>query len=49
MKSFFHSALGLFTSLVEAINMTFYNPQYGVDYAFSPVYEALLAANEDPV
>lgn len=24
---------------VRAINMTFYNPQCGVDYAFGPFYE----------
>jgi hypothetical protein len=24
---------------VSAINMTFYNPQCGVDYAFGPFYE----------
>ncbi|KAG4441131.1 hypothetical protein IFR05_003352 [Cadophora sp. M221] len=37
-----------FASLVRGINMTFYAPQCGVDYAFGPFYEKLLATNEDP-
>ncbi|KAH7393643.1 hypothetical protein BKA64DRAFT_676646 [Cadophora sp. MPI-SDFR-AT-0126] len=37
------------STLVQAINMTFYNPQCGVDYAFGPFYEELLTVNEDPL
>ncbi|OAL53611.1 hypothetical protein IQ07DRAFT_640661 [Pyrenochaeta sp. DS3sAY3a] len=33
---------------VRAINMTFYNPQCGVDYAFGPFYEELLLQAETP-
>ncbi|KFY94059.1 hypothetical protein V500_03430 [Pseudogymnoascus sp. VKM F-4518 (FW-2643)] len=33
---------------VRAINMAFYNPQCGVDYAFGPFYEELLAKAETP-
>lgn len=33
------SAVGLFLPLAQAVNMTFYNPQFGVDYKFGPFYK----------
>ncbi|KAH6717786.1 hypothetical protein BKA61DRAFT_653308 [Leptodontidium sp. MPI-SDFR-AT-0119] len=37
-----------FAPLVRSVNMTFYDPQCGVDPAFGPFYEELLETNEDP-
>ncbi|KAH6714129.1 hypothetical protein BKA61DRAFT_674737 [Leptodontidium sp. MPI-SDFR-AT-0119] len=42
------SSAVVFLPLVQAVNMTFYNPQYGVDYEFGPFYKELLATNENP-
>ncbi|KAH6625110.1 hypothetical protein C7974DRAFT_424833 [Boeremia exigua] len=41
-------AAALLLPAVSAINMTFYNPQCGVDYAFGPFYEELLFQAETP-
>lgn len=40
--------MALLSPAVRAINMTFYNPQCGVDYAFGPFYEELLLQAETP-